>query len=98
MIPISSGPRSAPTRQRSCPSRSKGVASGSPGALRGAIDLEDEPCDPVAIREGGGTMSHRTRTQVAIVGAGPAGLVLSHLLDQAGIEAVVLETRDRAYV
>jgi p-hydroxybenzoate 3-monooxygenase len=38
------------------------------------------------------------RTQVAIVGAGPAGLVLSHLLAREGIESVVLEIRDRAYV
>jgi len=38
------------------------------------------------------------RTQVAIIGAGPAGLVLGTLLHQAGIEAVVLEARDRAYV
>ncbi|MGH2558789.1 MAG: 4-hydroxybenzoate 3-monooxygenase [Thermomicrobiales bacterium] len=38
------------------------------------------------------------QTQVAIVGAGPAGLVLSHLLDRAGIDTVVLEDRDRAYV
>jgi p-hydroxybenzoate 3-monooxygenase len=38
------------------------------------------------------------RTQVGIVGAGPAGLVLSQLLDQAGIESVILETRDREYV
>ena len=37
------------------------------------------------------------RTQVAIVGAGPAGLVLSHLLGQAGIESIVLESRPRAY-
>jgi p-hydroxybenzoate 3-monooxygenase len=37
------------------------------------------------------------RTQVAIVGAGPAGLVLSHLLDQAGVESIVLESRPRAY-
>ena len=37
-------------------------------------------------------------TQVAIVGAGPAGLMLSHLLHQQGIESVVLEDRDRAYV
>lgn len=36
-----------------------------------------------------------TRTQVAIVGAGPAGLFLSHLLHQAGIESVVLDTRSR---
>jgi p-hydroxybenzoate 3-monooxygenase len=38
------------------------------------------------------------RTQVAIVGAGPAGLLLSHLLHLHGIESVVLEGRDRAYV
>jgi p-hydroxybenzoate 3-monooxygenase len=38
------------------------------------------------------------RTQVGIVGAGPAGLVLSHLLARAGVESVVLESRDRAYV
>jgi p-hydroxybenzoate 3-monooxygenase len=37
-------------------------------------------------------------TQVGIVGAGPAGLVLAHLLHLAGIESVVLEDRDRAYV
>lgn len=38
------------------------------------------------------------RTQVAIIGAGPAGLMLAHLLHQHGIESVVLEHRDRAYV
>ena len=38
------------------------------------------------------------RTQVAIVGAGPAGLMLSHLLHQRGIESVVLEIRSRDYV
>jgi p-hydroxybenzoate 3-monooxygenase len=37
------------------------------------------------------------RTQVGIVGAGPAGLLLSHLLHLQGIESVVLETRSRAY-
>jgi p-hydroxybenzoate 3-monooxygenase len=35
---------------------------------------------------------------VGIVGAGPAGLVLSHLLARAGIESVVLESRSREYV
>lgn len=39
----------------------------------------------------------RYRTQVGIVGAGPAGLVLSHLLHQAGIESIVLEDRSRQY-
>ncbi len=37
-------------------------------------------------------------TQVGIVGAGPAGLLLSHLLARAGIESVVLEARPREYV
>ena len=37
------------------------------------------------------------RTQVGIVGAGPAGLVLGHLLHLAGIESVVLESRTREY-
>jgi p-hydroxybenzoate 3-monooxygenase len=38
------------------------------------------------------------RTQVGIIGAGPAGLVLSHLLHLAGIESVILESRSRQYV
>ena len=38
------------------------------------------------------------RTQVAIVGAGPAGLVLAQLLHRAGIDSVVLELRSRHYV
>jgi p-hydroxybenzoate 3-monooxygenase len=38
------------------------------------------------------------RTQVAIVGAGPAGLTLARLLEVAGIESVVLEDRTRDYV
>jgi p-hydroxybenzoate 3-monooxygenase len=37
-------------------------------------------------------------TQVGIVGAGPAGLMLAHLLATAGIDSVVLEARDRRYV
>ncbi|HSS27170.1 MAG TPA: FAD-dependent monooxygenase, partial [Usitatibacter sp.] len=35
------------------------------------------------------------RVAVGIVGAGPAGLLLSHLLHLAGIESVVLENRSR---
>jgi p-hydroxybenzoate 3-monooxygenase len=38
------------------------------------------------------------RTQVAIIGAGPAGLLLSQLLHRAGIDSVVLEDRSRAHV
>lgn len=38
------------------------------------------------------------RTTVGIVGAGPAGLLLARLLHRAGVDAVVLESRDREYV
>ena len=38
------------------------------------------------------------RTQVGIVGAGPAGLMLAHLLHLEGIESVILEARTRRYV
>jgi p-hydroxybenzoate 3-monooxygenase len=40
----------------------------------------------------------RTRTQVGIVGAGPAGLTLAHLLEREGVDTVVIEDRSRAYV
>ena len=38
------------------------------------------------------------RTQVGIVGAGPAGLTLARLLEREGIESVILEDRSREYV
>jgi len=38
------------------------------------------------------------RTQVAIIGAGPAGLLLSHILYRNGIDSVVLERQSRAHV
>ena len=38
------------------------------------------------------------RTQVGIIGAGPAGLLLSRLLALQGIDSVVLENRSREYV
>ena len=37
------------------------------------------------------------RTQVAIIGAGPAGLLLGQLLGRAGVETVIVERRSRAY-
>ncbi|WP_344094868.1 4-hydroxybenzoate 3-monooxygenase [Microbacterium deminutum] len=40
-------------------------------------------------------MTATVRTRVAIVGAGPAGLLLSHLLSKAGIESVVIDQRTR---
>lgn len=39
-----------------------------------------------------------TRTQVGIVGGGPAGLMLSHLLHRAGIDSVVVDTRPRKVI
>jgi p-hydroxybenzoate 3-monooxygenase len=42
--------------------------------------------------------SSSMRTQVAIIGAGPAGLLLSHLLHKRGIASVVLERRTPDYV
>jgi p-hydroxybenzoate 3-monooxygenase len=41
---------------------------------------------------------NQMRTQVAIIGAGPAGLFLSHLLYRDGIDCVVLEARSRDYI
>lgn len=38
------------------------------------------------------------RTQVGIIGAGPAGLMLSHLLHRAGIESIIIENRSRDYI
>jgi p-hydroxybenzoate 3-monooxygenase len=38
------------------------------------------------------------KTQVAIIGAGPAGLVLAHLLSLRGIDSVVLERQSRAHI
>jgi p-hydroxybenzoate 3-monooxygenase len=43
---------------------------------------------------GGNTL----RTQVAIVGAGPAGLLLGQLLHAAGIDSIIVERKDRPYV
>ena len=43
-------------------------------------------------------MAYPSRTRVGIVGAGPAGLLLARQLHRQGIDCVVLESRDRAYV
>ena len=43
-------------------------------------------------------MSTRTRTQVAIIGAGPSGLLLGQLLHRAGIETILIERQSPEYV
>src|SRR5690242_19969862 len=40
----------------------------------------------------------RMRTQIGIVGAGPAGLMLGHLLHREGIDSIIVEIRSREYV
>jgi p-hydroxybenzoate 3-monooxygenase len=46
----------------------------------------------------GDAMTATVRTRVAIVGAGPAGLLLSHLLAEAGIESIVVDQRTREQI
>jgi p-hydroxybenzoate 3-monooxygenase len=43
-------------------------------------------------------MTTTVRTRVAIIGAGPAGLLLAHLLAQAGIESIVIDQRTREQI
>jgi p-hydroxybenzoate 3-monooxygenase len=38
------------------------------------------------------------RTKIAIIGAGPAGLMLAHLLQREGVDAVIVENRNRDYI
>src|ERR1700756_4019276 len=45
----------------------------------------------------GAAMTARERAQVGIVGAGPAGLLLSHLLALGGVDSVLVENRTREY-
>ena len=93
---LRSTPRSTPAGQpwttsaaRSChSSRPPGPASTTTSGPSGARPPgTDRP-----------TPSPPTSTQVAIIGAGPAGLVLAADLHAAGIDSVVLESRSRSYV
>ena len=43
-------------------------------------------------------MTKRHKTKVGIVGAGPAGLLLSKLLANAGVDSIVIDRQDRAYI
>lgn len=43
-------------------------------------------------------MTHSVKTQVCIIGAGPSGLLLAQLLAKVGVETVVLDRKDRAYI
>ena len=69
------------------------------GAIRctgdAALPLSGRPRSP---SPGPDRHTGRVRTQVGIIGAGPAGLLLSRLLALRGIDSVVLENRSRDYV
>jgi p-hydroxybenzoate 3-monooxygenase len=52
-------------------------------------------CFGVAPRDG---REKSLRTQVAIIGSGPAGLLLGQLLHRAGVDSVILERQSRDYV
>ncbi len=54
--------------------------------------------DPAPGHGRNGQLMHPSHTTVGIVGGGPAGLLLARLLHRSGIDCVVLENRDRAYV
>src|SRR5262249_40785851 len=84
---------------REAPSRPRQSSTGAAkvGGLAAPVDVLRAIPRLHGARHGEMTESPKS-TQVAIVGAGPAGLVLSHLLRRAGIESVVLENRTRAYV
>lgn len=62
----------------------------------------DDFLDAVAItveqhRSGSVVVTAVTRTQVVVVGAGPAGLLLGRMLDLAGVDNIVVEARSRGY-
>src|SRR5215472_2689650 len=81
-----------------------GFASNARGALRWGKDPRFSGnhafslaiASQIADREA--SRRNAMRTQIGIVGAGPAGLMLSHLLEREGIDSVVLEARSRDYI
>src|SRR4029453_18172467 len=66
------------------------------GIGRARLRARDRRAGPRPRQEG--VMAATHKTQVGIVGAGPAGLLLSHLLHRAGIDSIVVESRDRDYI
>src|SRR5919106_330791 len=72
----------------------RGAGCRRPGGLRAHLRRTPGPGRRTPHRPDA-TLVKRTDTTVGIVGGGPAGLMLSHLLQVSGIESVVIETRTR---
>ena len=81
--------------QRGQPRRHGHLLAARPARRRPAVPDLRAGSDREAERDG---RMPNQRTQVAIVGAGPAGLMLGHLLHLRGIDSVILENRSRDYV
>src|SRR5262249_10302959 len=93
----------APPRRGAAPPRARRARQrrhrrGDEGAPLAGRDLLRSPGGAFGVALGGFGVGRKVRTQVGIIGAGPAGLMLSHLLHRAGIESVVLENRSRDYI
>src|SRR3979490_2083010 len=67
----------------------------NPGYASAAVLAHETPIMPARTQ---GARTQVARTQVMIIGGGPAGLLLSHILDRNGIDSIVLERQSRAYV
>jgi p-hydroxybenzoate 3-monooxygenase len=89
-VPLTSEHRPRPSRGVDRVAVAVGAAIGSPLYTTKPVRNQQQ--------EEGVAEERSSCTQVGIVGAGPAGLVLARLLDLQGIDSVVLEARDREYV
>src|SRR5699024_12330895 len=79
--------RRIPSAPLPCRPASHSLRTGSPRSRDRAHTEEDETGKEARVPE--------LQTDVAIVGAGPAGLMLAHLLHNAGIDSVVIDHRSR---
>ena len=94
------GPLPPPIQIVTTFSAAVGARTEQPDAARALLAFMASPAAADAKRRQGmePAMTTRTRTQVAIIGAGPSGLLLGQLLAKAGIDAVILERQTGEHV